>query len=546
MTFALTIVMFLASPALAVRTPNADEVASLSSNTASAYSDRDDLKSIEAELQGRVGSKGSDWEAKLTRDQTLKLSAARLRTAASMATLLEETLVAYELIPVKPSPLGGTGIPEYPNEVMQMGDSKGMRREWRVLFAEPLEGMVKDKDGKVLRGDDFKEFLLKTNGMTGPDGTTLVWGQNFLKNPHRLPIVLRHELAHYELFADPKVEDTTWAEREATAYRRSKAFVKHMGLDPQTRTDEEALEEGGVVKYSGQASTEKSKREQRPLYERVYDRGRQFFGLKPRIEDPGYHQQDGYHMDPEAWARIRQDSNELRTRTAAQRSERAIISLAEAICDNPDATESDELRSRFRNIQAYAADRTLSASDPCVTNVSDVLYETKLQGRADYYVPAISAIAKSHRPTITKPSATLIEVQLGYMAKSICLSPFDVAFSQSVADEFKRIPHFDFEPPRRHDFSCTTMVLMRLWGLKRAGKDSFDPREIFDLAIDSTAASAPARGFNTSPNPPNQLPSTPPMTTPLPPEVQGSSPRPRDPDAPSYPPCLNDRCIRRF
>jgi len=527
----LCLSVLLASPGFAYRAPTKDEVTSLKSNTVSAYADQSDLERFEKRLRNEVGSNAADWESKLTRAQALQLSAARLRAAAAMSTLLEETVVAYELVPVKPSPVGGTGIPQYPNEVMQLGvgDDKGMRREWRVLFAQPVEGTVKDKDGKVLRGRAFEQFLETHDGMTGPDGMTIVWGQKFFKNPHRLPIVLRHELAHYEQFADPKVAETTWAEREVTAYQRSQEFVKHMGLDPATRRLEEAREWAGFVKHSADVSTEKNARERRPWYEKAYDRGRALLGLKPRIEDPGYHQQAGFHMDPEAWAKMRAGSDRLRYRTEAQRSERAVHRIAQDICANPRSASSLETRQRFADVPGYSTEESLSIADPCESAVHSLLWAAKAQGQSAYAPQVIASLAESNRPQIVQLSATIVDYRLSELAKRICAFP-PASFDPANAKEFRDLPRLTFsEPAPRDPNSCHAKIHRRLWLWLNSEQSEFDPGELHRITGEPSTIAAPA----TLPQAPRPAPPPPAPPPPLPPD---NDPEPR-PITPPIPRC---------
>lgn len=543
----LGLTLLLTSPALAVRTPTADEIASLNSNTVTAYSERSNVKLIENRLQDEIGSKAADWETKLSREQMLKLSAARLRASASWADLIEQNLVTYGLVTVRPSPVGGPGIPQYPDEEMQMGESKGMRRPWKVQFAQPVEGTVKGEDGKVLRVKDFERFLEITNGMTSPDGTTIVWGERFLKDPHRLAIVLRHELAHYEQFADPKVEETTWAEREVKAYRRSKAFIKHMGLPPEVQKYEEALEEGGVVKFSSQVSTEKSKREQRPLYERVYDRGREFFGLKPRIEDPGYHQQAGYHMDPEAWTKIRDDGDAIRMRVERQRTERALIQVAGDICSDPATAHAPALRQRYYQIPGYGGGRTLPITDPCTAEIAEFLFAAKGRGSNDFWADHFVNIARGHRET--KPDPRPVEIVMSAFrqaAEKICQDPARYSASPELREWLQSEKQIDQglylrEPSQ----GCILTVAQFLWNAKRGGAKDFDAVELRRLAETATRESASLRPAPPTQN--NPVIPTPPPSEPLPPPTPFiPEPGPRSPESQPYPPCLNDRCIRRF
>lgn len=515
--------------ASAFRTPSREEAASLKANTVGAYAEQEKLKVLEETLRQVAGFSDTDWESRLTKQQSIALSAARLRAASSMSTLLEETIIAYELVPVKPSPVGGTGIPQYPNEVMQLGvgDDKGMRREWRVLFAQPVEGTVKDKDGKVLLGDEFKEFLETHNGMTGPDGMTIVWGQRFLKDPHKLPIVLRHELAHYEIFADPNVGETTWAQREVTAHRRSKAFIKHMGLPPAVRKYEEALQEGNIVDYEGQVSTEKSARERRPWYEKAYDRGRALLGMKPRIEDPGYHQQAGFHMDREAWAKIRAGSDRLRYRTEAQHSERAVHRIARDICANPRSASSLETRQRFADVPGYGTEESLSVSDPCESAVHSMLWAAKARGQSAYAPQVIASLAESNRPQLVQLSATIVDYRLSELAKRICAFP-PAAFDPANAKEFRDLPRLKFSEPRPRDpNSCHAKIHRRLWLWLNSERSELDPGELHRITGEPSTIAAPA----TLPQAPRPAPPPPAPPPPLPPD-DGPEPRPITPPIP--------------
>ena len=179
MTLPALLPLLLATHAFAIRAPSADEIASLSSNTAGAYAEKNNLVALEERLQKIADSKAPDWESKLSKQDMKELSAARLRASASMSTLLEQTLIAFELVPIQRSPVGGPGIPQMPNDIMQGGEFKNTRREWRIMFAEPKEGDIKDEHGKALRGEDFQRFLERHSGMTGPDGTSIVWGNKF-------------------------------------------------------------------------------------------------------------------------------------------------------------------------------------------------------------------------------------------------------------------------------------------------------------------------------------------------------------------------------
>lgn len=544
MTAVVLLLSFLAAPAHSFRTPSADEVNALNSDTLNAYADKQNLEDIEQRLQKAAKDDSPNWERKLSQPQQRELAAARLRASASWADVIEKNLVAYGLIKTRPSPVGGPGIPQYPEEEMQLGESKGMRRQWKVQFAQPVEGTVKGKDGKVLRGDDFKKFLEETNGMTSPDGTTIVWGERYLKDPHRLAIVLRHELAHYEQFADPKVEETTWAEREVKAYRRSKSFIKHMGLPPNVQKAEEALEEGGVVNYSGQVSTEKSKREKRPLYERVYDRGREFFGLKPRIEDPGYHQQAGYHMDPEAWQRIRDDGARLNNAVARQRAARALIAVAEEVCGNPASAHDPALKERYRAIPNDAGQVPV-ISDDCTADIAKYLFGIKGSGSNEFWADAFETMARGHqgpKPDFRPRAVVVTAFQIA--AEKICADPVGYPRSSEFRDWFRTERRFDssVELTGVLPYGCVMSVFNCLWKAQRAGATEVDPDELFRVAergrVEGTVVPAAP-----TPSATPAVPAPPPPPIPLPVEPEPFVREPKAPPAPApYPACLHNRC----
>ena len=258
------LVFLLAAPSFAIRTPSADEVASLNSNTANAYAQQNDLATFETKLQEQVGSNAVGWEDLLSKKNGKALSAARLRAGSAWSTLMEETMVTYGLLPLTPSPTGGPGIPMYPDAVMQGGDFKGTNRPWRIVFKEPEEGSVLGENGKPLYGPAFEEFLETHSGMTSPDGTTIIWGKKFDGKPFKLAQTIYHELVHYELFADRKwVEAKTGPEREIEAHARSRAALAQFGLDPKTLKDEQNLEDGNIAYYSAKNSTQRGARERR-------------------------------------------------------------------------------------------------------------------------------------------------------------------------------------------------------------------------------------------------------------------------------------------
>ncbi|TPW18151.1 MAG: hypothetical protein FD129_88 [bacterium] len=548
MTAVVLALAFFVTPSHAFRTPSADEAKALWADTSNAYADQHYLEAVEEKLQKAAKDNSPNWERKLSQPQQRELAAARLRASASWSDVIEKNLVAYGLIKTRPSPVGGPGIPEYPDEVMHMGETKEMRRQWKVQFAQPVEGTVKGEDGKVLRGDEFREFLIITNGMTSPDGTTIVWGERYLKDPHRLAIVLRHELAHYEQFADPKVEETTWAEREIESYKRSKSFIKHMGLPPKVREYEEALEEGGVVKYSSKASTEKSKREQRPFYERVYDRGRAYFGLKPRIEDPGYHQQAGYHMDPEAWVKIRDDGNAIQIRVERQRTERALIEVAGDICSDPSAAHDPALRQRYYRIPGYAGGRTLPITDPCTAEIAEFLFAAKGRGSNDFWADHFVNIARGHQETKPDPRpAGVVMSAFRFAAEKICSDPARYSENPELREWFRTEKRFDRSLELRGlSHGCVMTVAQYLWKTKQDGATVFDAvelRRLAETALQESANLRPAPPAVTAP----VIPSPPPSSQPPPPPPPFfSEPEPRRPQSEPFKPCLHDRCVRRL
>jgi hypothetical protein len=537
MKSALALLLLLPSLGWAIRTPSRDEIESLRSNTSNAYAQKTILTEIEGKLQAMAGSKDPGWENLLPRAKFKELSAARMRAGSAWSTLMEETIVAYGLLPIDPSPVGGSGIPRYPNEVIQGGDFTGTRRTWQVVYKQPEEGSIKGEDGKPLLGQAFKTFLTRYSGMTSPDGTTIVWGEKFKEDPYRFAQVLRHELAHYELLTDKDwAEGKTDAEREVESHSRSKAALKQFGLDPKTLTDAENLEDGNIAFYSAQVSTGKGASERRTWVDQL----RELLRLKPRPEDPGYKVTDGFFMDPEEWAKIRAGGESLRFRTDAQRSERAVLRVAQDICANPGSASTVDVRQRFAAIPAYDAAATLAVPDACESAVHGLLWNAKARGQNTYFPPTVASVAESNRPQIVQLSATIVDFRLSEMAKRICAFP-PAAWDRANAKEFRTLPRLDISEPRPRDpHSCPAKVHRRLWLWLTSGRSELDPGELSRITDEPSHVATPAI-LPQSPRPAPPPPAPPP---PLPPE--DLEPRPRETPAESFPPCLHDRCARRL
>lgn len=537
MTTILAIVILLSSPALAIRAPSADEVESLKSNTDGAYREGNLLADLEKSLQQAVRTDSADWESLLSLEQARQLSAARLRASSAWTTLFEETIIAYGLLPLEPSPAGGPDIPRYPNELMQGGPFKDTRRPWRIVFTEPEEGSVLGRDGKPLLGPAFDKFLETHSGKTSPDGTTIIWGRTFKGRPFKLAQVIYHELSHYEMFADPTwVDSKTGPEREIDAHMRSKAALAGFGLDPQTLKDEQNLEDGNIAFYFAEKSTEKSATERRTRLDELLE----FLGFKPRPEDPGYKVYDEYFMNPEVWARIRESGERLKFRTDAQRSERAVLRIAEDICADPRSASSPAMQQRFAAIPAYDAAATLAVPDPCESAVHGLLWNAKARGQHAYFPPAVASMAESNRPRIVQPSATIVDFRLSEMAKRICAFP-PAAFDPANAKEFRDLPRLNFSEPRPRDpHSCHAKVHRRLWLWLTSGRSELDSGELSRITDEPSHVAAPA----TLPQAPRPSPPPPAPPPPVPPE--DLEPRPRETPGEAFPPCLHDRCTRRL
>lgn len=532
------VALLLLSPSLcwAVRTPSRDEVASLSSNTANAYSVQKTLVDLEVRLRAMTGSNNPGWEDLLPLERLRELSAARMKAGSAWSTLMEETIVAYGLLPIDPSPVGGSGIPRYPDEVIQGGDFKGTRRAWRIVYKQPEEGTIKGPDGKPLTGHDFEKFLERFSGLTSPDGTTIVWGDKFEGHPHRFAQVIRHELAHYELLTDKNwAEGKTNAEREVEAHSRSKAALKQFGLDPKTLAEAENYEDGNIAFYSAQVSTQRGARERRTWMDQL----RELLGLKPRPEDPGYRVTEGFFMDPEAWAKIRAGGESLKYRTEAQRSERAVLRVAQDICANPGSAASPEVQQRFAAIPAYDSGATLAVPDPCESSIFDMLWSRKSQGKNDYFAPALAGVAMDTCLPAVRPSATIIERQLSELARRMCANPA-AAWDPAAAKEFRDIQKLDYaQPTPRDPHSCQSRVHLRLWRWKQSGQGEFDAPELSRIINEPSTVAAPAAPEPAAP----AAPPPPAPSVPQPPPPDFRDPKPPGGPLPSYPPCLDGRCL---
>ncbi|MBI5594684.1 MAG: hypothetical protein HY928_01195 [Elusimicrobia bacterium] len=257
--------------------------------------------------------KDPDWEALLTPDQRRQLERARFRFGTASIAAIEKNLVAFGILSVD-----SDGNASYPEIQMQGWEFKGQRLPWTVAFRQPKEGEV-TYHGKVLRGQEFRDFIDEHDGMTSPDGTTLVWGPGFWENPLRLPEVLYHELIHYQLFADK-----TWAEREEEAYKRTKDIAANLGLPPKEQKAVEERIEGIAVKYGIAVSLEKNQHErERTWLDRLSDRLKEWRGLPPVKENPGYSMAAGYSLKPDALKEIREEARRLRKGVRTENAERA-------------------------------------------------------------------------------------------------------------------------------------------------------------------------------------------------------------------------------
>lgn len=206
---------------------------------------------------------------------------------------------------------------------MQSGEAKGKKRTWAVSFGAPPEGSVTDHNGKTLRGDEYRAFLNKYNGMTSPDGTTVVWGQKFAEHPADLALVLYHELAHYELYAKREwMEKATSGDREVEAYTRSKSIIDQLGFPPEIARRELALQENLILVFSAEAISEKRQLDHRTWWEKAVDKGRGLFGMPALPRDPGYSVSGGYAIKPEVLREIRERSERLHDQAQAEQENR--------------------------------------------------------------------------------------------------------------------------------------------------------------------------------------------------------------------------------
>lgn len=292
------------------------EVLAASEAVVDMFSRAEELRKLEETLILASGATKEDpeWEAQLTPSQRKDLAKARFLYDVASVSAFEKNLVTFGVLGED-----SNGNTIYPEMKMQGGEFKGKLRPWTVAFREPKEGEI-IFEGKALRGQDFRDFLDQHDGMTSPDGTTIVWGKGFWKNPLRFPQVLYHELCHYQIFSEKTwTEEKTWAEREEEAYKRTRDIAANLGLTPSGQLALEKEIDAMALGFGSQVSLEKSQLEQqRTWLDRLGDRLREWRGLPPVKENPGYSIAAGYSIKPDALKKIRSEAERIRAEVRAE------------------------------------------------------------------------------------------------------------------------------------------------------------------------------------------------------------------------------------